>query len=116
MARKILCVAEKPAIAKSVAGHLSGGHLNTVSSLLAILAAQISFLQRNINGNRYVKNYEFDFTFSQPWGPCSVTMTSVLGHLTGLEFQQQYRKWSSCKPGDLFEAAVEETIDDVSIT
>ena len=27
---KILCVAEKPAIAKSVANHLSGGQVNTV--------------------------------------------------------------------------------------
>lgn len=31
MARKILCVAEKPAIAKSVAQHLSGGAFTTVS-------------------------------------------------------------------------------------
>ena len=30
MARKILCVAEKPAIAKSVAHHLSGGQVLTV--------------------------------------------------------------------------------------
>ena len=30
MARKILCVAEKPAIAKSVAQHLSGGQVTTV--------------------------------------------------------------------------------------
>jgi DNA topoisomerase IA len=28
---KILCVAEKPAIAKAVAQHLSGGRINTVS-------------------------------------------------------------------------------------
>ena len=31
MARKILCVAEKPAIAKAVAQHLSGGQFDTVS-------------------------------------------------------------------------------------
>ena len=30
MARKILCVAEKPAIAKSVAQHLAGGNVTTV--------------------------------------------------------------------------------------
>ena len=32
MARKILCVAEKPAIAKSVAQHLAGGNVTTVNS------------------------------------------------------------------------------------
>lgn len=32
MALKVLCVAEKPSIAKSVAQHLSGGHVQTVSS------------------------------------------------------------------------------------
>ena len=31
MVPKILCVAEKPAIAKSVAQHLSGGHVTAVS-------------------------------------------------------------------------------------
>lgn len=31
MAYKILCVAEKPAIAKSVANHLGGGNVNVVS-------------------------------------------------------------------------------------
>lgn len=33
-------------------------------------------------------------------------MTSVLGHLTGLDFAQQYRKWHSCAPGQLFDAEV----------
>lgn len=32
MARKILCVAEKPAIARAVATHLSGGSFQTVSA------------------------------------------------------------------------------------
>lgn len=31
MAQRILCVAEKPAIAKSVANHLGGGNVNVVS-------------------------------------------------------------------------------------
>ncbi|KAK2747050.1 DNA topoisomerase [Onygenales sp. PD_40] len=94
MARQILCVAEKPAIAKSVAGHLSGG----------------SFRTRAVNGTPYVKNYEFDFTFSPPWGACSVTMTSVIGHLTALDFESQYRGWNSCPPGRLFEAPVLDTV------
>ncbi|MCJ1342181.1 DNA topoisomerase [Peltigera leucophlebia] len=95
MAQKILCVAEKPAIAKSVANHLGGGHVNV----------------RHINGNQYVKNYEFEFAFGPPWGNCSVTMTSVIGHLYGLDFRQEFRKWHSCPPGQLFEAPVVETLD-----
>ncbi|MCJ1366569.1 DNA topoisomerase [Acarospora aff. strigata] len=97
MVSKILCVAEKPAIAKSVAHHLAGGSQNV--------------RVRSINGNPYVKNYEFDFSFGQPWGQCSVTMTSVIGHLNGLDFEQRYRKWHSCRPGELFDAPVTESVD-----
>ncbi|EEQ30514.1 DNA topoisomerase III [Microsporum canis CBS 113480] len=99
MAPKILCVAEKPAIAKLVAQHLSGGRLRTF----------------NIEGNQYVKNYEFDFTFDPPWGSCSVVMTSVLGHLTTSEFEPRYRNWSSCNPSQLFDANVITSVDKVRI-
>ncbi|KAJ5920856.1 hypothetical protein N7466_009182 [Penicillium verhagenii] len=95
MARKILCVAEKPAIARAVATHLSGG----------------SFQTHSIRGNNYVKNYEFEFNFGDPWGNCAVTMTSVIGHLTGLEFERQYKGWTSCPPSALFEAPVNEDVD-----
>lgn len=64
----------------------------------------IGDIQRPIAGNRYVKNYEFDFSFGPPWGHCSVTMTSVIGHIHTLDFEQQYRKWNSCPPGQLFDA------------
>jgi len=70
-------------------------------------------IKRNINGNPYVKNYEFDFSFAQPWGQCSVTMTSVIGHLNGLDFEQRYKKWQSCRPGELFDAPVIESVDPV---
>lgn len=36
MAQRILCVAEKPSIAKSVANHLGGGNVNVVSLLFSI--------------------------------------------------------------------------------
>ncbi|RAH64099.1 DNA topoisomerase 3 [Aspergillus aculeatinus CBS 121060] len=91
---RILCVAEKPAIAKAVAQHLSGG----------------TFQTNNVTGNRYVKNYSFDFNFGSTWGHCNVTMTSVLGHLTDLEFAREYKSWLSCPPGALFEAPVYETV------
>lgn len=40
-------------------------------------------------------------------------MTSVIGHLYGLDFRQEFRKWHSCPPGQLFEAPVVETLDPV---
>ncbi|KZF24170.1 prokaryotic type I DNA topoisomerase [Xylona heveae TC161] len=95
MVAKILCVAEKPSIAKAVANHLAG---STVPA-------------SNVSGIRWLKNYEFDFSFGQPWGHCSVTMTSVAGHLDRLEFDERYRKWNSCDPGSLFDAPVSNIID-----
>ncbi|OOF95971.1 hypothetical protein ASPCADRAFT_146455 [Aspergillus carbonarius ITEM 5010] len=92
--QRVLCVAEKPAIAKAVAQHLSGGSFQTIP----------------IRGNQYVKNYVFDFNFGGPWGTCSVTMTSVIGHLTGLDFERQYKTWLSCPPAALFEAPVHESV------
>ena len=40
-------------------------------------------------------------------------MTSVIGHLTSLEFNEQYRKWHSCPPVRLFDAPVETEVDKV---
>jgi DNA topoisomerase III len=33
-------------------------------------------------------------------------MTSVLGHITGLDFHDNYRKWQGCAPRELFDAPV----------
>ncbi|KAH7123768.1 DNA topoisomerase III [Dendryphion nanum] len=87
--RTVLCVAEKPSIAKAIATHL-GDQVTT----------------RNIQGNPYVKNYEFDYIFPQ-WGHCIVTMTSVLGHLLSHEFEPRYKSWTSCDPSALFDARIE---------
>ncbi|EGE07036.1 DNA topoisomerase III [Trichophyton equinum CBS 127.97] len=87
--RTVLCVAEKPSIAKAIANHL-GDRVMT----------------HNIQGNPYVKNYEFDYTFLQ-WGHCSVTMTSVLGHLLSHDFEPRYKSWTSCDPSVLFNAHIE---------
>lgn len=94
MTQRILCVAEKPAIARAVAQHLSGGRINTES----------------IRGNNYVKNYAFDFNF-RPWGNCSVVMTSVLGHLTSLDFDPAFKGWRSCQPSQLFDAPTQIKVD-----
>ncbi|KAL4980363.1 DNA topoisomerase [Aspergillus desertorum] len=93
---KVLCVAEKPAIARAVAQHLSGGRMET----------------KNVTENRFVKNYVFTFDFGGQWGNSAVTMTSVLGHLTSLEFEREYSGWTSCPPAALFEAPVKIAVDD----
>ncbi|KAH6654346.1 DNA topoisomerase [Truncatella angustata] len=90
---RVLCVAEKPSIAKAVAGHLSGG------------SQQV----RNTR-DKYIKNYTFDYDFGQGWGNCSVTMTAVLGHLTTTQFTAEYKDWKFPPPDSLFNAPVVTTI------
>jgi len=72
--------------------------------------------QNSINGNAFVKNYEFDFDFGPPWGNCGVTMTSVLGHLTGLEFPLEYKDWRHPPPARLFDAPIQVYIADVGVS
>ncbi|MCJ1359353.1 MAG: DNA topoisomerase [Icmadophila ericetorum] len=111
MVHRILCVAEKPAIAKSVAQHLSGGNVTTVGSSFITESVRADRYKRQITGNNYVKNYEFNFAFGGRWGNCTVTMTSVIGHLNNYEFEQHYRKWHSCRPSQLFDVPVITTVD-----
>ncbi|UPX12690.1 DNA topoisomerase [Ascochyta rabiei] len=89
---RVLCVAEKPSIAKAVANHL-GGRVTTDS----------------VRGMQWVKNYRFDFRFQQ-WGQCDVTFTCVAGHIVANEFPDRYRKWHACSPSDLFDAPIQSTI------
>ncbi|KAI1170728.1 DNA topoisomerase [Nemania sp. FL0916] len=86
---RVLCVAEKPSIAKAVAGHLSGGEVQTHNT-----------------PEKYIKNYVFNYDFGRHWGKCQVTMTSVLGHLTNAEFPPEYKKWDYPPPDSLFDAPV----------
>ncbi|KAH8166159.1 hypothetical protein CIB48_g2069 [Xylaria polymorpha] len=86
---RVLCVAEKPSIAKAVAGHLSGGEVQTLNT-----------------PEKYIKNYVFEYDFGRLWGKCQVTMTSVLGHLTTAEFPPEYKKWDYPPPDRLFDAPV----------
>lgn len=40
-------------------------------------------------------------------------MTAVRGHLTSLDFPQQYRKWYACAPVDLYEAPMVKSTSQV---
>jgi len=94
---RVLCVAEKPKIARAVAQHL-GGTIRTA----------------NVRDHQWVKNYEFDYHF-QPWGPCNVKFTSVMGHLMSYDFPEQYKRWESCDPGELFSARINRFVDQVRL-
>lgn len=64
--------------------------------------------------NKFIKNYSFDFDFGQQWGSSSVTMTCVSGHLTNVEFTNEYKNWSHPPPESLFTAPIVKNVHDVS--
>jgi len=98
---RVLCVAEKPSIAKSISGILSGGQYTTVSIVCGRYASNNNTVQRP-SPHKYCKNYEFNY----PQTNSHFVVTSVSGHLTSLDFPDQYRKWNSCDPLILFDAQV----------
>lgn len=91
--KRVLCVAEKNDAAKGIAEIMSSGRSRRREGL-----------------SKFNKIYEFDYhLFGQN---VSVTMTSVSGHLLGLEFKSQFQKWHSCNPVLLFDAEVEKYCPD----
>ena len=91
---KVLCIAEKPSIAKAVAGILGGQNVSNRTTR-----------------NQYTRNYDCQFTFPG-WGSCNVTVTSVAGHLYSTDFTEQYKSWHSCSPADLFDARIVTGVSD----
>ncbi|KAK4567071.1 hypothetical protein RGQ29_003062 [Quercus rubra] len=90
---KVLHVAEKPSVAKSVA---------------TILSRNNGGLRTREGRSRYNKIFEFSYSINGR--PCHMLVTSVTGHLMELEFQDRYRKWHSCDPADLFHAPVHKFV------
>lgn len=65
---RVLCVAEKPSIAKELARILSLGHYDNRPGT-----------------HKYCRNFDFPYRLPPPLGDnrdCAFTVTSVLGHLT----------------------------------
>ena len=60
------------------------------------------------------QNYDFTFTFNSEDGPCQVTMTSVAGHITGLDFGSAF-SWGNCVPGRYLKQNIETIITKKSI-
>lgn len=73
---------------------------------------ELIFLQRDVQGCTFQKNYEFEFDFGPPWGHCGVTMTSVSGHLLSCQFGPEIPKyWANHNPVHCFDAPVRNVID-----
>ncbi|KAF9976447.1 DNA topoisomerase [Actinomortierella ambigua] len=85
---RILCVAEKPAMSKSIAQILAHGQYNARES-----------------DDKYTRNYEFPY---KRWDNThvQVVMTAVRGHLLQIDFPQEYRAWARTPPVVLFDAPI----------
>jgi DNA topoisomerase-3 len=111
---RILCVAEKPSIAKAVANHLNS-QARAVSNYLQNAlgsGSKLTIAQEDVRGIRWVKNYKFDYDF-QRWGRSSVTFTCVAGHILQQDFPDRFRQWTSCPPAALFEAPIRTSVAEV---
>ncbi|THH02191.1 hypothetical protein EW145_g6782 [Phellinidium pouzarii] len=86
---RVLCVAEKPSIARSITGILSGGQYETRTTR-----------------NKFIKNFDFDY----PQTRAMFTVTAVSGHLMEHDFDDAHRAWSACDPFALFDAPVEARV------
>ncbi|KZO95763.1 prokaryotic type I DNA topoisomerase [Calocera viscosa TUFC12733] len=86
---RVLCVAEKPSIARAITQILSGGQYTTRDS-----------------PNRFTKNYDFNYNDLR----AEFTVTSVAGHMTEADFPGEYRSWDSCDPAELFDAPILTTV------
>ncbi|PIA13720.1 DNA topoisomerase 3-alpha [Coemansia reversa NRRL 1564] len=90
---RILCVAEKPSQAKAVVQILGQGR--------AVLRNGCSV---------YNKNFDFQYRVSGTF--VSATMTSVMGHVTKIDFPLAMRRWSSCNPATLFTAPIVQDVEE----
>ncbi|KAG0253466.1 DNA topoisomerase [Mortierella polycephala] len=88
---RILCVAEKPTMSKSLAQILSNGQCTSRRT-----------------DDKYTRNYEFTYKLANNT-MAHVVMTAVRGHLCSTDFPLKYRKWGSCAPAQLFELETEKT-------
>jgi DNA topoisomerase III len=84
--KRILCVAEKPSISKSISN---------------LLSSQINV---NSTGNKFIKNYEFQR------GNDQVTMTALLGHLNVIEYKDKTR-WELNNLDQLFTKEIETRVN-----
>jgi len=91
----ILCVAEKPSIALTLANALSGGSHSTRSGSGSGSATPV---------------HEFSYPFRGC--PANYRVTSVAGHLSSIDFvDESFKDWYAVDPATLFNAAIAKTVE-----
>lgn len=85
--KTLLCVAEKPSVAKTASIILSKGKF-----------------KREETKDKYIKNYFFQSTYKNE--EVDVIFTSVKGHLFSLGFPDEMSNWYKVDPYDLFSCSV----------
>ncbi|KAI8032637.1 DNA topoisomerase 3-alpha [Camellia lanceoleosa] len=85
---RVLNVAEKPSVAKAVAGILSKSSQGGM----------------RVRDGRSRFNRIFEFAYTIHGQQCHMLFTSVTSHLMELDFEDRYRKWHSCDPLLLYQA------------
>ena len=93
---RVLCIAEKPSIAKSLAFHMSFGKSR----------------ERSRRETPMCKIHEFFAYFPPAKTKCSVVCTSVLGHLFGTDFDD--RDNSTVNPETLYRARTNKIVEELS--
>ena len=89
---KVLSVAEKPNAAKRISDLLANNGAN-----------------RREGFSKYNKIFDFQVNIPQ-FGVCNMSMTSVSGHLKEIEFTENFKKWHSCNPRQLFQATLRKSV------
>ena len=83
----LLCVAEKPSVARTASSILSRGTSRGEATK-----------------DKYVKNFLFSGTFNNE--EVDIVFTSVLGHLLNKKFPDEYSDWARTDPSDLFKCQI----------
>lgn len=120
MARRVLNVAEKPMLAKEISNILAASNGGVTSVRARLAPSEVCFVfptddeqllpyhdclaAQRAGRSKYNRNFDFTYPFNNQM--CQMTMTSVSGHLTDVDFPRQYNSWTACDPIDLFEAPV----------
>ncbi|XP_041366537.1 DNA topoisomerase 3-beta-1-like [Gigantopelta aegis] len=87
--RTVLMVAEKPSLAQAVAKILSNGNMNS---------------RKGMNGACSVHEYAGKFNGEN----VKFKMTSVCGHVMGVDFIGKYNNWDKVDPVELFTATIQK--------